>query len=203
MSGGSEEAFNQKYGDAIKAKFPDYAIKFIRSEPGETLPDLLAAKQRIDFVFNVFDYALDPLFSYNLQYDMTELVKKHQVDLTQIEPTLMDAVKNAGNGKLYLLPTDQQIQVMYYNKGIFDKFGVPYPRNGMTWDETLELSKKLTRKDGEKQYLGFAASPAFIFKTNPYSEPYLDPKTEKSTFERDTWKKLIQTVFVSPSQDQG
>ncbi|MDF2718431.1 MAG: extracellular solute-binding protein family 1, partial [Paenibacillus sp.] len=133
-----------------------------------------------------------------------DLAKKHQVDLTAFEPTVIDAIRNSSGGKLYMLPTENQVLVLFYNKGIFDKFGVPYPKDGMTWDEANEIAKKLTRKEGDKQYLGiFNAAPAIMFKTNQFSEPYLDPKTGKSTFERESWKKLIQTLFLAPAKSQG
>jgi multiple sugar transport system substrate-binding protein len=34
------------------------------------------------------------------------------------------------------------------------------------------------------------------------SHPYAD-NADKPTFQDDTWKKLIQTLFISPSEDQG
>lgn len=204
-NGGSVEAFDSKYGNDLRKKFPNYTIKYIPDTKGNSLPELMAANQRVDIIYNVLDSVIQPLVEYNLQYDMTELIKKHQIDLTMFEPTVIDAVRNASGGKMYMLPTENQVQVMFYNKGIFDKFGVPYPKDGMTWGDTIELSGKLTRKEGDKQYLGFfAASPAIMFKTNSFSEPYLDPKTGKSTFgQRESWKKLIQTLFLDPARSPG
>ncbi|TMV48949.1 extracellular solute-binding protein [Paenibacillus mesophilus] len=203
-NGGNVEQFDSKYGNDLRKKFPNYTIKYIPDAKGTSLPELMAANQRVDILYNVLDAALQPLIEYNLQYDMTDLAKKHQVDLTVFEPTVIDAIRNSSGGKLYMLPTENQVLVLFYNKGIFDKFGVPYPKDGMTWDEANEVAKKLTRREGDKQYLGiFNAAPAIMFKTNQFSEPYLDPKTGKSTFERESWKKLIQTLFLDPAKSQG
>jgi multiple sugar transport system substrate-binding protein len=47
-------------------------------------------------------------------------------------------------GKLYGVAKDFATLVLYYNKDLFDKWEVPYPKSGWTWDQFLETSKKLT-----------------------------------------------------------
>jgi multiple sugar transport system substrate-binding protein len=91
---------------------------------------------------------------------------------------------------------------MFYNKQIFNQFGISYPKDGMTWDEVTDMARRLNRKEGDKQYMGFAASPAHILRGNQFSEPYLDPATEKATFRNDVWGRLISTYFIEPV-DQG
>ncbi|MFC3771769.1 ABC transporter substrate-binding protein [Paenibacillus sp. GCM10012303] len=202
-SGEAEESFNGKFGDTLRAKFPEYTIKYTRAEKGAMIPEIIAAGDRVDIIYNVFDYVLEPLLNYGIQYDMTELAKKHGVDLAAFEPSVIDGIRRAGSGKLYMLPTSLQVPMVFYNKEIFDKFGVPYPKDGMTWDEMKAMSQKLTRKDGGVQYFGFVGSQPFSLKLNPFSEPYLDEKTGKSTFERETWKKMIQTVFLDTDSENA
>ncbi|RKN86644.1 ABC transporter substrate-binding protein [Paenibacillus ginsengarvi] len=202
-NGDSVETFDSLFGNALRKQFPQYTIKYIRSEKGQTLPELLAQNQRIDIVFASMPNFFELSMGSNLQFDMTELAQKNAVDLGKFEPTLIDGVKLSSDGKLYGLPVTNMVQAMFYNKLIFDKFGVPYPKDGMTWEETAETAKKLNRSDGGKQYLGFAASPAHILRANSLSQPYLDPATDKPTFERDEWKKLIDAMFVAPAADQG
>jgi multiple sugar transport system substrate-binding protein len=133
---------------------------------------------------------------------MTELVKKQKVDLNKFEVTLVDGIKLSGDGKLYALPVTNMVQVLFYNKSIFDKFGVPYPKNGMSWDETMEIARKMTRQEDGKQYLGFLSSPAHMLRGNQLSQSYLDPATDKPTFLNETWKSLIQTYFLNPAADE-
>jgi multiple sugar transport system substrate-binding protein len=201
-SGDSEEAFNDLYGNALRKKFPNWTIKYFQSKQGQTLPDLLAQGQRIDILYASAPYFFQLVTGPGMQLDMTDLIKLQQVSLDVFEPTLIDGIKLSGDGKLYGLPITNMNQVMFYNKGIFDQFGVAYPKDGMTWDDTLELAKKVTRSEGGKQYLGLAASPAHILGSNQMSHPYTD-NADKPTFQDDTWKKLIQTLFIAPSEDQG
>jgi hypothetical protein len=73
----------------------------------------------------------------------------------------------------------------------------------MSWDEMKATSQKLTRKEGNVQYLGFVGAPPYALKMTPFSAPYLDEKKGKSTFERETWKKLIETIFIDTDAING
>ncbi len=48
------------------------------------------------------------------------------------------------NDTLYELPFRRDIWVLFYNKDVFDKAGVDYPTNDMTWDEYDKLARKIT-----------------------------------------------------------
>ena len=48
------------------------------------------------------------------------------------------------DGNLYELPFRSDIWVLFYNKDIFDKAGVAYPTNDMTWDEYDKLARSVT-----------------------------------------------------------
>lgn len=45
-------------------------------------------------------------------------------------------------------PVVNNTMSLYYNKDLFDKFGVSYPKDGMTWDEVLELNRQLDKNGG-------------------------------------------------------
>ena len=48
------------------------------------------------------------------------------------------------NGKLYAVPRDVSNLVIFYNKNLFDKVGLSYPSDKWTFQEFLEMAKKLT-----------------------------------------------------------
>lgn len=48
------------------------------------------------------------------------------------------------NDKLYELPFRSDIWVIYYNKDVFDKAGVAYPTNDMSWEEYDKLARAVT-----------------------------------------------------------
>ncbi|GHT67177.1 sugar ABC transporter substrate-binding protein [Spirochaetia bacterium] len=60
------------------------------------------------------------------------------------------------DGKTVALPARTDYYVLFYNKDIFDKAGVPYPSNDMTWTEWEQLAGRLSSGSGtSKVYGGF------------------------------------------------
>jgi ABC-type glycerol-3-phosphate transport system substrate-binding protein len=59
---------------------------------------------------------------------------------------------------------------------------------GTTWDELIDMSKKMTRNDGGKQFYGFARSPDHLIRMNPLSIPMADLKTDTPTINTDERK---------------
>ncbi|TNJ65508.1 extracellular solute-binding protein [Paenibacillus hemerocallicola] len=202
-TGDPPEAFDNLFGNALRKKFPNYTITYIQSKKGQTLEELLVQNQPVDVLFSSISNIFGLIMENKLEYDMAELVKTQQIDISQFEPTLIDGIRLSGNGKLYALPVTNMVQVMFYNKMIFNRFGVPYPIDGMTWEETTAMARKLTRKDNDKQILGFSASPPHMFRGNQLSQPYLDPATDKPTFGHEAWSKLIQTYFLAPGAEEA
>jgi len=60
-----------------------------------------------------------------------------------------------GGGEFYGLPRDWVVAVVTYNKDIFDAAGVPYPKDGWTFDDLREMAMKLTKTEGDKTIYGF------------------------------------------------
>jgi multiple sugar transport system substrate-binding protein len=60
---------------------------------------------------------------------------------------------------LYALPKDIGSLVIFYNKDLFDKAGVPYPDKTWTWDTLIENGRRLTKTDssGRPSQFGFLA----------------------------------------------
>lgn len=197
QGGAGEEVFNKSYGDFIRKKFPDYTIKFIQNTKGTTLQDLIVSGQHVDIIIAGINGMPKPLFELDMKYDMTELISKHKVDLSRVDQTLIEGIKGMGDGKLYFLPVTNLVQTMFYNKGMFDKFGVAYPKDGMTWEEVGELNRKMTRSEGDVLYMGYSASPAHILNMSQYSMPLYDPKTKKPMLTDERWKKAIETYFLN------
>ncbi len=63
------------------------------------------------------------------------------------------------NGKLYAMPRDVSNLVIFYNKDLFDKKGVPYPKSGWTFDDFLKTAQKLT--DENTFGISFEEDPLF------------------------------------------
>ncbi|MFE5322784.1 ABC transporter substrate-binding protein [Paenibacillus sp. NPDC056579] len=203
-AGITEEQFKEKFGNYIAEKLPHVTIKFIPKDKSVSLTEMVSSgSTKIDiYMDSIGQIGLkSSLLDLGLQYDMSDLVKKHNVDLSRFEPTTIDAIKLMGG--LYGLPISNSTMVMYYNKDLFDKFGVPYPKDGMTWEEVTELSKKMTRSESGVQYVGYSTSIVHYLRMNPLSLVNVDPKSLKANFESDQWRQLVQTTLVDPMSGSG
>ena len=72
-------------------------------------------------------------------------------------------------GKLYFFPTSWNSVVVFYNKDLFDRAGVPYPSANWTWDDFLKAAKALTKRDADgkvTQYGYFV--PGYNFGLTPW-----------------------------------
>ncbi|RKN85235.1 ABC transporter substrate-binding protein [Paenibacillus ginsengarvi] len=197
LAGGSDEPFEKSFGQYIRKKFPNFKITFIQSKEGTKLQDLTLAGQNVDIVYASLETISGPLLASGQQFDMSGLIKEHGVDLNKFEQTTIDAVRTMGDGKIYYLPVTTMVQVMFYNKGIFDKLGVPYPKDGMTWDDVHAMNQKLTRNESGINYMGYSASPNHILRMNQMSVPMYDPKTKKPMLTDERWKAAIERYFLN------
>jgi multiple sugar transport system substrate-binding protein len=195
-AGWSQEAFNERFGDAMRKKFPNYEIEYIVSGSGTTFPDLLAAGQQIDVYWQAADVTVQHLLEYKLQYDMTPLIEKHGLNLSTLEPSSIDAIRAISDGKMYALPLVINTIALYYNKDIFDKFGVPYPSDGMTWEQVIDTAKRMRRTDGGQEFYGLGTSFTHHLNLNPLSVAYVDHKTETPTILTDPRWRTIYTILI-------
>lgn len=55
------------------------------------------------------------------------------------------------DGRQYCFPCNVNVNILFYNKNIFDKYGVPYPPRECSWDELVRIAQRVTvRKPGHK-----------------------------------------------------
>jgi multiple sugar transport system substrate-binding protein len=66
-------------------------------------------------------------------------------DLEDYWPGLLESAKFEGS--VYGFPRDIEVNVIYYNKDMFDAAGVAYPSDDWTWDDFLAAAEALTQKD--------------------------------------------------------
>ena len=187
--------FNNIIKGMTEKKFPHITIEFLMGlDKNPKLDELISSGVNPDIIYAAQSYALVLRDNLKAVDDLAPYIKKVNLDLNKFEPSVMDGIKSYGTkGEIYALPFAMSPWALYYNKDIFNKFGVPYPKDSMTWDETIELAAKVTRQDGGVQYKGIALQ--LIDKMAlQLSLPYVDPKTEKAALDSDGWKKLFNQM---------
>ncbi|MEF3306733.1 ABC transporter substrate-binding protein [Paenibacillus sp. GYB003] len=198
----TDEDFDRYITQPVQKKYPWITIQ---KSNGKGLTERVGAGDTPDIVVHHNIGGMQTYLDLNLTYPLTEMIKKHRMDLNRFEPEALDAVKAATQmDELVGLPYTRHFSALYYNKDIFDKFAVPYPKDGITWDEAYELAKKLTRMEGGVQYRGLEPNvterPA-----SQLSLPYVDPTTKKALVNTESWKKVLgfmAKIRQIPGNDQ-
>lgn len=198
--GNTEEVWDERFGSALKMRFPNYKFTYIQRNTQNTIQNLISSGQTIDLVHDSLGGMRSNIMNTGFNYDLSELIKKHQVDMNRFEPAVFQSLSD--QGKLYGFPLHDGGLVLYYNKDIFDKFGVAYPKNGMTWDEVIELGKRMTRYE-ERQYIGLGISVDHMLTMNPYSLPFVNGSTGKSAINNDAYRKLVSKTILEPIAAPG
>lgn len=194
-AGVSKEEFDKRFRGTLEKKFPHITFNYQTSGTGNSITDLVTRGEIPDIIRTDIPTLRTGYLDLNLGVDLTPYVTKYKYDLNRFNPVFINEIKDyTRDGKLYGLPVPPFFpNVLYYNKDLFDKFGVPYPKDGMTWDEVYELSKKMTRMDGSKQIRGFSANLTGMLRDNPFSQAILDPEKDGLT-NMETWSKVFSNL---------
>nr|WP_280521316.1 extracellular solute-binding protein [Paenibacillus mangrovi] len=190
----SEEDFKLLFTDPVKAKYPNITVELFKGPEGAGLEELIAAKNTPDMML-IWNGAMPSVKRYEMFQDITPYIETEGVDINRFEPVVLDTIRSVSDkGELYGLPFAMQLNALYYNKDIFDKFGVSYPTDGMTWDQVTELAKKVTGKVDETQYGGLEAGNVARLSF-PLGIVSVDAKTNKASVNNDQWKQVFQTAY--------
>jgi multiple sugar transport system substrate-binding protein len=190
----TEQEIQRYIIEPLKKKHPHITVKpLLIDNKTVTLPNLIAAKEVPDII-TTNSLTLQDFKQMDLQFDLSELIQSQKVDQGKFKADALDSLKIT-NQTDYLVgfPYTLQFNALYYNKDIFNKFGVPFPKDGLTWAEVTELAKKLTRVSDNVQYRGL--EPDSVFRPGSQLElPLIDPATYKSIANTDQWKRVFQMV---------
>jgi multiple sugar transport system substrate-binding protein len=110
-------------------------------------------------------FAMDaPLFrdyqSRGVLLNLQPFIDKNPGMLDGLYPNTLTAYQSPDG--YFGLPRDFQTIVVFYNKDMFDKAGVPYPKAGWTYDDLRATAKALTKDtngDGKTDQFGYIIDP--------------------------------------------
>lgn len=198
-----DDDFNKLIADPVRKKFPNVTLERINSSKtsAEFYEEIVSAKQIPDIVSSFAPESLQ-FTQLGITYNIEELIKKHQFDLNRIQPEFLQATKTgAFVDDLVGLPIFNNSFGLVYNKTLFDRFGVPYPQDGLTWEEARGLAVRLARSDSGVDYYGLY--PDNVFRgAYQLSLPFLDIERDKAAFQTQEWKELFE-LWSSLYKAQG
>lgn len=112
----------------------EYVSKMLTAFVAGTEPDVMTldASSAAAFIAN------------NTLRNLTPFARAEHFDLDVYYPNVLDMARR--HEHLYALPADFTPMMLYYNKRLFDRAGVPYPQEGWTWQEFRLSCQKLTTR---------------------------------------------------------
>jgi multiple sugar transport system substrate-binding protein len=181
-----ENEFKTFFVEPLKQKYPHITLEKLEGK----LEDLVVSGNIPDIIVSDNDWHM-PLKQLDLPMDLTDLVKKSQIDLAKLNQEAIKGVQNLEPGQLQGIPFSLNQGVLFYNKDLFDKFGIAYPKDDMLWSDVMEMSKKLTRMQDGVQYVGIDLRfPDHMI--SPYTQPFVDSKTNKALVDIPLYKKILE-----------
>lgn len=136
--------------DRYRAQNPHVRIE-IQQVPGSQYYQRLQIQFAAGVAPDIMQMAYDRLPSFahrNTLHPLDELIERDGFPVNEMFPQLLPALRY--RDKFYGLPRGWTTFVLYYNRDMFREAGVPFPREGWTWDDFLTACKKVTKDlDGD------------------------------------------------------
>jgi multiple sugar transport system substrate-binding protein len=101
------------------------------------------------FLFPVPRYAAEGVLE-----NLDPYIEAAGYDLSDYWPALLESASY--DGSIYGFPRDIGLEVLYYNKDIFDEVGLDYPTDEWTWDDLLAAAEQLTVVESSGQVTRYA-----------------------------------------------
>jgi multiple sugar transport system substrate-binding protein len=139
----------------LELKYPNITLEMIPTGKGSQITDLVADHNVPDILFAGRTHVIQ-VDELKLFHDMAGDVKQNNFDLNKYKSGVIDAIRkyDPTETRLIGLPLYMNTSLTFYNKDVFDKFGVSYPKDGLIWEDLVEVAKRLTRLDNGEQYYG-------------------------------------------------
>jgi multiple sugar transport system substrate-binding protein len=172
--------------------FGDYFVKLNADLAAKSIPDVM-------FLTYVPTYA-----SKGALQDIRAMARSHGKNLSAYAPGPLFLFEY--NGGLYGLPRDNDTKVIFYNRKMLRAAGVPFPKNGWSWDDLRAAAKRLTKGSGARvsQY-GFAYETGFWYLwlwQNGIEIFDNDAKPTRVTFDTPTAARTLQFVADLTTKDK-
>ncbi|GAA3409865.1 ABC transporter substrate-binding protein [Paenibacillus hodogayensis] len=187
----TDDEFQTLVLQPIKAKYPNVSVELqVNTKGDDGIKELIASGSFPDIVLTTFS-RIAVHRSLKTSSDLTEYVKQGGMDLGRFDSAAMDSIRYySEKNQLSALPFSLNFLATFYNKDLFDTFGIPYPKDGMTWDDALDLAKRFSRNVNGVQYRGAMMTGLFDLSSQ-LTLPYLDPNTGKVKVTTDGWKRVV------------
>lgn len=203
----NEENYRREYANMLEYKFPELKLEIV---PYSELmqPGKLTIEAYIEFVKEHKPDMLtilpipglfDALIQEGYLLALDSYIAKHRFDFDQYAPFVTKLLRDKGQGSVYGLPPSFSTNALYYNKDLFDRLKIEYPRNGMSFKDVLDLAYRFTRQGNGDPIVGFYMknmSPRSFLRYvgNMEGLQWIDATGRNMTIQTAAWERVFSTV---------
>lgn len=196
--------FQKEVVEPLKHRFPQYELQYLAFPADADSKTYFATHAIPDIIYGPL-HQLDMLVAQEV---LAPIPGKFFPATNQVEsavaslqgqsnlPVAVGAEAIGAGGHIFGMMPKLQNGSLYYNINLFDKFGVDYPSEGMTWSDTFDLAKRLTREEGGVFYQGFQSDYEFLLDRYSRVIPYVDAESKQSNLSKEEWSRWL-TFFKS------
>lgn len=202
---GHGASFMSQFGEGFIIRYPNMDVETLDQppyDPQTSRTEQYAAmieREQPDVVYLPLDVFLD-LADQGMLAPLEPLIDKNNFKLSDFHEGVVDSLREAGGGSLYGLTPHYRASALYYNKTLFDRYGIPYPSDRMTWEDTFRLAQRFPRDgEGENRVYGFsdsAGSPFYAAEIAGWTNGLrlTDAAGERMTADSAGWKPIWSLV---------
>jgi ABC-type glycerol-3-phosphate transport system substrate-binding protein len=139
-------AAQTKMIQAFESKNPDIKIKLLVDPTGQSVSRSIKSRSEMPDVVRIVGFAIAEFAATGNLVQLDDLVKK---DGLSEDDWLLPLSSAQVDGKLFSLPQDFRIPILFYRKGALQEAGITPPK---TWDEVCAAGPKLKQPN----IIGFA-----------------------------------------------
>lgn len=195
-----EELFEERVGP-INDRLDNINIELVEHDEGSTegiieaIEQLSAERNAPDIIVMGDNQLTDP-YMEDIIHPLDDLIKKHDFDISLLNSNIVDTIRSIGrDGELLSFPNSNDTDILFYNKEIFDLFGIEYPTDDLTWEEVLKIAEKMSEERDGVQYRGLDIRSASRLPLDQLSVNLTDPETGEVLIEKEpAVKKYLDLV---------
>lgn len=201
--------------DYSDMQFQDQSVNQEQVDPLKKAKEIMTGSNPVDVMIMNDLSMLGAMVNDNMLKQLDPLLKEDEIDVNEFVPTVIEGIKDQGNGFLYGLTPMFTPSALYYNKKLFTKAGVEFPTDGMSWDQVFNLAKRMKSGSGKDAIFGFSfnqwSAGGNYWDVQNFASPLqlrmYDEKGETMTVNTPQWEAVWKTItdlhkdHVTPHQE--
>lgn len=212
IAGINQMTFDAFYSSAFHSVYPNTVFKIVPMEEPVYYAADPAARAALRQLFETKKPDLAILSDGPYQYaanagwlrDLENAASLNKFDLGTLHEGMLERARNNEEGKLYGLSPVFFSSAVFYNATLFQRYGVPLPKQDMTWDEILRLAGLFVDQPGGEEGirgLGIASltKPFDLMSSIARTEGIgmYNKAANRLTLDSEAWHAIMSKVIAA------